>query len=531
MQTPITLKVTPPMASDKRVLIWILGDQLLKAHPAIEQAKYGYGKENTRVLLIESTARLRKLPYQRKKLVLIVSAMRHYAESLREDGYAVTYSHAATFTAGLRQAAADYNPDLLLTMDAADYAGRRYQLDTLPEVVGCEVERLPNTQFITSQYNPNANTTGEKSVVLESFYRKMRSHFNVLMDDKDTPSGGAWNFDKENRKPLPKKATPPDVPTYPPDAITQTVMDEVAGYTHAIGTVDGFGYAVTHAGAEAALETFITERFDLFGKYEDAMGEAHTHLWHSVLSPYLNLGLLEPMQVVRRAEEAYRDEQAPINSVEGFVRQILGWREFMYWNYWRLMPDLAEKNAWDATRPMPQMFWDGGGTDMNCIQHVAGRAMQHGYNHHIERLMIVTNFCTLAGIQPQAVTDWFKAFYVDAYDWVMQTNVVGMGLNADGGIIATKPYISSANYIHKMSNYCTGCKFDRKLRHGENACPFNTLYWNFLIQHEDALRSNPRLGPAVLALRHLTEDDREAVVREAAAFLGKLAYYTEPETP
>ncbi|MEO1442403.1 MAG: cryptochrome/photolyase family protein [Chloroflexota bacterium] len=513
------------MNNDKRVLIWILGDQLLKAHPAIEQAKYGYGKDQMRIVLIESANRNRKLPYQRKKIVLLMSAMRHYVQRLQNDGYDAHCIPAATFTEGLRQAAGDYDPDLVLTMEAADYPGRKYQQEKLADVVGCEVELLPNTQFITSQFNPYADADPDKNVVMEHFYRKLRQHHNVLMDDSDNPTGGEWNYDKDNREKLPKQANPPQIPVYEPDEITRGVMDEVAEYEHAVGSVDGFALAVTHEGAEAAFETFVQERFEKFGPYEDAMGENHVYLWHSVLSPYINIGLLDPMTLVRRAEEAYRDGLAPINSVEGFIRQILGWREFMYWQYWRLMPDLEGSNAWDTQRPMPQMFWDGGQTKMNCIHHVAQRAMQHGYTHHIERLMIVTNFCTLAGIEPQAVTDWFKAFYIDAYDWVMQTNVVGMGLNADGGVIATKPYISSANYINKMGDYCKGCAFDRKKRHGEDACPFNFLYWNFLLEHEDTLRSNPRSGRNVLGLRHLDEDDREGVRRDAAAFMDGLDYY------
>jgi deoxyribodipyrimidine photolyase-related protein len=232
------------------------------------------------------------------------------------------------------------------------------------------------------------------------------------------------------------------------------------------------------------------------------------------------------MTMIRAAEEAYRAGDAPINSVEGFVRQILGWREFIYWQYWQQMPELATSNTWNAQRPMPQMFWDGE-TDMNCIRHVVERVMDDGYTHHIERLMIVSNFCLMAGIEPQAVTDWFKSFYIDAYDWVMQPNVVGMGLNADGGKTATKPYISSANYINKMSDYCGGCQYKHTKRHGEGACPFNYLYWNFLIEHEETLRRNPRTGRNVLNLRHLDEEERQAVQAAAQSFLDSLEYYHE----
>ncbi len=506
-----------------RVLVWIPGDQLLTDHPALHKTKYVYGKDNVRVVLVESASRIQRLPYQRKKLVLLLSAMRHYVEMLREDGYDAHYLQAETTAAGLKQVADEYTPDKCVTMAASEYGGRQFQRERLAEVVGCEVEVLPNTQFLVGNFDPYPEEAQdpEQNVVMEYFYRKMRRHYDLLMDGDD-PAGGAWNFDKENRKKLPKNANPPDVQGIEPDAITREVMDEVAAYEYAVGTVDGFNYAVTHADAQVALETFIAERLVKFGPYEDSMSHQYGILWHSVLSPYLNIGLLEPLPTARAVADAYERGDAPINSVEGFVRQVIGWREFMYWQYWRLMPDLVEMNHWQAERPMPAMFWDVDKTDMNCIKQVVQRVTDTGYNHHIERLMIVTNFCTLAGIQPQAVVDWMKTYYIDAYDWVMQTNVVGMGLNADGGIIATKPYVSSANYINKMGDFCKNCSLARTKRHGENACPFNYLYWNFMLEHEDALRSNPRTGRAVLGLRHLDDNEREAVRAQAAAFIDDL---------
>ena len=516
------------MSDNKRVLAWILGDQLLENPPATHDAKYTYGKDNIHVVLVWSQGRARKLPYQRKKLVLLWSAMRHYAQKLEADGYAsAQVIEADNFTQGLRQALDEIQPDLFVTAEANDYPGRRYQQEKLPDIVDCDLEIVPNTQFLTSEYNPYADAEPDKNVIMESFYRKMRKHFGVLMDSNNEPAGGEWNYDQDNRKPLPKNAAPPEVPLFPPDEITQQVIAQIGAQEHAVGTAEDFDYAVTHAGAAHALQIFIDERLNDFGPYEDAMGTEHHHLWHSILSPYLNIGLLTPMQCIQAAEDAYRDGAAPINSVEGFVRQIIGWREFMHWQYWRLMPELASMNDWDAQRQMPMMFWDGGQTDMNCIHHVAKRAQDSGYTHHIERLMIVTNFCTSAGIHPQAATDWFKAFYIDSYDWVMQSNVVGMGLNADGGIIATKPYVSSANYINKMSDYCKGCKFNRKQRHGEDACPFNFLYWNYVLTNEDKLRSNPRASRYALGLRYLDDEDRAAVQRDAADFLDGLDYYED----
>jgi deoxyribodipyrimidine photolyase-related protein len=238
-------------------------------------------------------------------------------------------------------------------------------------------------------------------------------------------------------------------------------------------------------------------------------------LFHSLLSPYLNLGLIDPLVAIRAAEQAYRAGQAPINSVEGFIRQILGWREFIYWQYWQQMPELTTANHWQARRPLPDLFWTGK-TEMNCLKQVVSRVLDDGYSHHIERLMIICNYCLLAGIDPRQVADWFNAVYIDAFDWVVLPNVIGMGLNADGGRTATKPYIASANYINRMSDYCKGCTYEPKQRTGAEACPFNTLYWNFLIENESALRANPRLGPAVLGLNRVGEEERALIRIEAA---------------
>jgi deoxyribodipyrimidine photolyase-related protein len=300
-------------------------------------------------------------------------------------------------------------------------------------------------------------------------------------------------------------------------------MAEVERSNHGVGMVDGFGLAVTRAQALTAFNDFLANRLASFGPYEDAMSSQHPVLYHSKLSPYLNIGLLEPLELIEAVQAAYHQDRAPINSVEGFVRQVLGWREYIYWQYWRLMPDLSEGNAWHAERTLPHFFWDGQ-TEMNCLRHAISRALESGYNHHIERLMLICNFCLLAGIHPAAVNEWFLSAYVDAYEWVMVPNVIGMGLNADGGLIATKPYIASANYINRMSNYCQPCRYDRRQRSGADACPFNYLYWSFLLKHEATLRANPRMGRNVLGLRHLEEDERKAVRQQALSFLEELGH-------
>lgn len=503
------------------VSVWILGDQLLANHPAVKLAIEEAGADQFHIVLIESWQRANRLPYQKKKLVLLFSAMRHYAAELEQKGCKVDYIKAQRFIDGLHEHVKTHQPTKLFVMASSGYHMRHYQENKLAEALSIPVEVLPNTQFLLGRYNPIPDPKPGKQHVMEYFYRDMRRHFDVLMEDEDEPAGGAWNFDKENRKPLPKDRKPPADISFKPDKITRAVMAEVEEMGHGVGQVDGFSYAVTRQEAEAAFQRFLSDRLIDFGPYEDAMTQRSHTLYHAVISPYLNIGLLDPLQCIRAAEEAYRSGRAPINSVEGFVRQILGWREFMAWQYWRQMPDMLDKNSWNAQRPVPDFFWNGE-TDMACLHHVITRAVETGYNHHIERLMVLSNFMMLTAINPREANEWFLSMYIDAYDWVMPPNVIGMGLNADDGLTATKPYIASANYINKMSDFCGGCRYNKKLRHGQDACPFNFLYWNFILEHEDRLRANPRLGRNVLGLRHLDDREREAVKEEAQQYLEKL---------
>lgn len=386
--------------------------------------------------------------------------------------------------------------------------------------MGVPVVCHPNTQFLISRYDPYPEPERSKRYLMEYFYRRMRQHFDILMEG-DQPIGGRWNYDKENREPLPEEVNPPQLRGFGIDVITEAVIGELSLGDDVYRQGRNFNLATSRTQALAALDDFISNRLEEFGPYEDAMSCDHPLLFHSNLAAYLNLGLLEPMEIIKRAENAYFRGEIPINSAEGFIRQILGWREFIYWQYWRLMPQLAQANFWRATNPLPSFFWDGK-TEMNCLRCVLQRALQSGYNHHIERLMILSNFCLMAGIDPQEVNDWFLAIYIDAYDWVMAPNVLGMGLNADGGMIATKPYIASANYINRMSDFCEECHYNHKKRNGKEACPFNQLYWNFLIENEDKLRANPRLGRNVLGLRHLSAEERMAIQTEASQFLSAI---------
>ena len=499
---------------------WVLGDQLLDDHPALRAARDLAADGEVRVVMVESAERLAQLPYHRRKLVLVLSAMRHHAEELRAGGVTVDYRSAADFESGLAAHVAEHGVTRLVTMAASEHATRQRQ-HALAEWLGIDVDVLPNSQFLVETTANLPSPAPGRTVVMETFYRAIRRQLDVLMRPDGGPVGDAWNLDHENRRPIPKDVSIPDRVRFAPDAITRRVIAEVAASPHAHGSADGFDLAVTRADARAALDDFVAHRLADFGRYEDAMTERSDLLFHSHLSPYVNLGLLDPMEMARAAEAAYHAGAAPLNSVEGFVRQTIGWREFMYWQYWRRMPGFHDENAWEAHRPMPRLFWDAD-TRMRCLRHAVGSVLATGHHHHIERLMLVCNFCLLAGVDPGQVNDWFLTFYVDAYDWVVTPNVIGMGLNADGGKTATKPYVASANYIDKMSDYCRGCAYDRKARTGPDACPFNTLYWNFVIANEERLGRNRRTSRVAINLRRIDVGEREAIQRDAAAFLSTL---------
>ncbi|MGD9092618.1 MAG: cryptochrome/photolyase family protein [Anaerolineales bacterium] len=499
------------------ISVWILGDQLLLNHPALKLAETHIDKEYVVVLMVESEARARRYPYQRKKLVLLLSAMRHYAQRLRALGYQVDYRISKTTSIALKEHIQSHQTKAVYLMAASEFRGRKYQ-DNIASLLNIPVTVLPNTQFLTGRFDPFPDPKPGKHYIQEQFYRRMRQHFDLLMDPNDKPIGGKWNFDKSNRHSLPKDAQPPAPISFKPDEITKQVMQEIDRKYQGVGQVTGFDLAVTHEYARLAAEDFFDHRLPDFGAYEDAMSSAYGTIYHSRLSPYLNIGLLEPLNLAKEAQKRYVAGQAPINSVEGFIRQVIGWREYIYWQYWYLMPKISGSNYWNFTRSLPKMFWEGD-TKLNCLHQVINRALQSGYTHHIERLMIVSNFCLLIGVDPNAVNEWFLSTYIDAYEWVMIPNVFGMGLFADGGLIATKPYIASANYIHKMSDYCHNCIFNHKLRTGEDACPFNFLYWNFLLQNEGALRSIPRMARSLLGLRHLDREQRRLVQESAAQFL------------
>ncbi len=478
--------------------LWIFEDQLSLdlptwvAHPAAP------------VFMVESDRAFRQWRYHKKRITFLCAAMRHFRDELRAAGRVVHYyplrpdGYRDSLSA-IRHHVATTGDHHFIVVDPADHHTRAW-LDTLPALLGIRIDVVPNSLFLTDRTRFAAWVRSlPKPPVMEQFYRLMRVKHRVLVVD-GRPVGGRWNFDRMNRKAAPGALLMPAPPAVAPDGVTREVMAEVdRRFPGHPGTTAGFDYPVRRADAAMALAEFLDRRLPFFGDVEDAMLANHRTLYHSRLSAVLNAGLVSPMAAVRGAEARHHDGRAPIHAVEGFVRQILGWREWVYGVYHTFMPEYRTRNARGDARPLPPFFWTGD-TDMACLHRTITDVIDHGYSHHIQRLMVIGNFATLAGLSPQAVANWFLAMYVDSHDWVVTPNVIGMAMNGDGGVMATKPYVSSAAYIDRMSDYCGGCRYDPAQRVGPTACPFNALYWTFLEDHRDAIAGNPRTGAV---LRHL----------------------------
>ncbi|GCF12611.1 cryptochrome/photolyase family protein [Haloarcula mannanilytica] len=501
--------------------VWLRGDHLTRRAGPVAR------RPDESVLLIEAKSFARKLPYHPHKLVLLFSAMRHFREDLRADGRRVHYRQVATFEDGL-VAHFDSNPDDTLVTHRPQTESARNRLESLVTEAGGTVEFVPDERFLCSpaQFDDWA---GDGRYRHEDFYRFMRRETGYLMTDGD-PVGGEWNYDDQNRETPPDGWTPAEPREFEPDSVTQAVIEWVeetfeGGYDQRPyggdwADPEPFRWPVTRRQAVQALDHFIEERLAEFGPYQDAMLGAEWAMSHSLLSTSLNLGLLGPAEVIERAIAAYEDGDAPLHSVEGFVRQVLGWREFLRHVYRREMPALAEANQLGASEPLPEFYWDGD-TDMACLSDVVDGVRKRGYSHHIERLMVLANFGLIYGVEPVQLNQWFHASYVDAFHWVTTPNVVEMGLYG-AGVFATKPYASSANYVDKMSDYCSGCPYYKTKTTGEGACPFNALYWDFLDRNEDSLRSNHRMG---LMYSHVDNKGDEELdeIRERATEIRELA--------
>ncbi|NJK38801.1 MAG: cryptochrome/photolyase family protein [Oscillatoriales cyanobacterium RM2_1_1] len=497
--------------------IWILGDQLSLNQAALQQADLNAAIP---IVLIESLAHIQARPYHRQKLVLIWSAMRHFAQELQESGWSVTYIQAAAnFIDPLKQWIQEHEITQLQVMKPSDRPlFQMIQDSDLP----CEIQWIPNNHFLWSEADFCQWASNRKRLLMEDFYREGRKRFDILMA-ADEPLGGRWNFDKENRQPPKGKLNTPAALWFEPDEITQAVIQQVKELEISLyGQIEPFQWGVTGDQALQVLSHFSEHRLPTFGPYQDAMVTGEDTLWHGLLSPYLNLGLLQPLEVLERIELAHANRDLPLNSVEGFIRQVLGWREYMRGLYVFLDSDYPERNWFQHIQPLPDFFWDAQQTDMNCLHQTLNQVERSGYTHHIQRLMILANFALIAGLSPQEVENWFHAAFIDAYDWVMQTNVIGMGLFADGGVLASKPYAASANYINKMSDYCQSCPYDHRDRTGEKACPFNVFYWDFLDRHRGQLADLGRMGLVLSHLNKMSEEELKLIRQSAQKWRDRL---------
>ncbi len=496
--------------------ILVLGDQLTRRHGPVAH------RPDERILLIESKAFAQRLPYHPHKLTLVFGAMRAYRDSLREDGRDVVYITASSFSDGLSTYFERYRDDELVMMRPIS-AGADSKFQHLVEEAGGSLTIVDNELFLCSREQFLTWAEGRSQPYRqEQFYRFMRRETGYLMDG-DEPVGGQWNYDERNRAVPEEGYEPPAPPRYEPDEQTvelfEWVTEEFAdGYEEKPYGGDWadpgpFRWPVTREQALDALDDFVENRLPQFGPYQDAMVGDEWAMHHSLLSATLNLGLLHPGEVVEAVIEAYESNpDVPIESAEGFVRQVIGWREFLRGVYTETMPQLARANQLDATADLPDWYWTGD-TQMACLSAVIDGVRERGYSHHIERLMVLSNFALIYGVEPAQLNRWFHAAYVDAFHWVTTPNVMEMGLYA-AGAFATKPYASSANYIDKMSDYCAGCPYDKNKTTGSDACPFNALYWDFLARNEDTLRSNHRMG---LMYSHVENRDLDAIERRVSA--------------
>ncbi len=497
-------------ASSNLETVWILGDQLNRHVGALADRS----PADCRVLLVESAAKIMGKRWHRQRLHLVLSAMAHFAEELRAEGFEVDYRRAPTLVDGLRDHVDDFDVERVVAMEPMSWDGRAM-------LEGAGVDTTANTQFLCHYDEFAAWAEPRKSFKMEDFYRWQRRRLNLLMDG-DEPVGGAWNFDHDNREPPPKDGRSwPEITTFELDEIDRAVLDRLDDSgTDLWGAEPSGTWPVTRAQALQRLDEFIAAGLHPFGPHEDAMLATEWKMAHSTLSSSMNLGLLTPLEVAEAAEAAYRAGGAPINSVEGFVRQVIGWREYVWGVYWLWMPEYRAGNALHATRSVPPAFLGESETSMACVANVVGHVHDHGYAHHIERLMVLGNLALTSGVDPMAMTEWMWASFVDGAEWVMLPNVIGMALHADGGRMATKPYASGGAYINKMSDSCKGCEFDPKKRTGDKACPFTTLYWDFLDRNADVFASNHRMARQLGGLRRLS--DLEDVRQRAGEVLAAL---------
>ena len=504
------------------ILRLVLGDQLNQLIASLRDLN---GDDDI-VLMAEVGAEVTYVKHHKRKIAFLFAAMRHFADELRQAGARVMYcqfddpDNGGSLESEVRRAIATYQATKLVVTMPAEY--RLMQImQGWQSSLGIEVELREDDRFLCRVDRFAEWADGRRQLRMDFFYREMRRTHNILMEGEN-PVGGKWNFDSDNREsPKAGMVIPPPL-QFAPDEVTQTVIDLVATRCAGhFGDLEDFGFAVTRQQALAVLDHFIEQRLPEFGRYQDAMVLNEPWVYHSHIGFYLNAGLLLPAEAIAAAQTAYHSGHAPLNSVEGFIRQILGWREFVRGIYWLKMPDYAELNFLEASRDLPEFFWSGD-TKMLCMAQAVEATKKYAYAHHIQRLMVLGNFALLAGLSPAQVNEWFLVVYADAYEWVELPNVSGMVLFADGGYLASKPYAAGGAYINRMSNYCKNCHYNVSQKSGETACPFNYLYWDFLIRNRPKLQDNARLGMMYRSLDRMDATKTAAIQDDANRFLALL---------
>ena len=515
-----------------RNLVFVLGDQLDFHSAAFD----GFDPQQDVVLMAEVTAESQYAWSHKVRIAFFLSAMRHFAAQLRARKYQLEYrkleasDNGGTLERELLRGISKFRPKRLVVVEPGEYRVQE-MINSVAAQARLQLDLLPDRHFYCSRKEFAQWAKGRKQLRLEFFYREMRKKHSILME-KDQPAGNQWNFDTDNRgsfgKPGPKAVPAPH--GFPPDELTQEVLHLVnTRFAEHPGSLDHFDFPVTPRQAQTALRDFISHRLPVFGKYQDAMWTNQPVLYHSRISAAMNVKLLNPRDVIAAAQEAYDHKQAPLPAVEGFIRQILGWREYVRGIYWTFMPEYGESNSFAATEKLPAFYWTAN-TDMNCLKQAIGQTLEYGYAHHIQRLMVTGLFALLYGANPFEVHMWYLAVYVDAVEWVELPNTIGMSQAADGGVMASKPYVATGKYIARMSNYCKGCRYRPAEATGSDACPFTTLYWDFLMRHETLLKHSARMEFQLRNLIRLSDSDKVQIrERSASIRAGKVGIPLQPD--
>ena len=501
-------------------LILILGDQLSEDIAALREGVPG----RDIVVMAEVAEEAAYVAHHLKKIAFVYASMRKFAARLEAAGWTLRYTRlddpdtTGSIPGELVRRAEETGAAEVIATEPGEW-----RLIAALEECPLPVHQMPDTRFLASHAEFEDWANGRKELRMEWFYREMRRKTGYLMEDGGKPAGGKWNYDHDNRKPAPEAITFGGPMHFTPDAEVEEVLDLVERrFGNRFGTLRPFWFATEPGQARQALSHFIRDALPSFGDYQDAMLAENRFLYHSVISLYINAGLLDWREACDAAEAAWRAGDAPLNAVEGFIRQIIGWREFMRGIYFREGPDYTRRNALAHQRALPGFYWDAG-TDMHCMARTIAQTRDEAYAHHIQRLMVTGNFALLAGIDPHEVHEWYLAVYADAYEWVEAPNVIGMSQFADDGIVGSKPYVSGGNYINKMSDYCAGCRYDVGVKTGPDACPFNYLYWAFLHRHRDRFGRNPRMAQMYSTWSRMRPEKKQATLDSAEAFLGKMS--------